>query len=609
MEDDRGPQRRMGLRKRIAARRPLVEPKPLAGLLHASELVDICAEEFALGFLSGPLFQKVCKGAQTDGLDNDAVAAIALAGTSGKYPGNTHRDIMHKLTGDVTIPETHHIRVTMKGSDGKVGKMLHPVLYPDQLAWALRHEFPHAFPDLSGSLRVEEFWTAQKPDAPKIEEHPMTGRPGWQQRALPVEVFGDAAVYTGATGLYAIVWSFKLSRGSPWATKLVFTVIPKIVCVKDANGDTLAELWEHFAKSLLALWFGRHPHQDSAGLSWPVGSLGERLAGNTVFPEEFFCVVWDVLGDLEHHANVLRMPHWSNPEPCWLCRGNRTNRNWADWRKTAAWKRTLVTSAQARAAPSRRHPFFQVLGVTGLHDLFVKPGNMHTLEGGVLLYFHGGVLMSLVQAPTTSIRGASQAARLDRVWARIQHHYKAMEIPHRLRNLTLTKFKPSSGDDFPMLKSKCAPSKDLVFAMAAVCADFSSGSEFDYHRCSAYQCMAEFFRLCQSSGWVPSDEAAAKMEAKMEEFLVHYHWLAVSEARQGRSTFNETFKFHLGAHISMQARYENPVRTTEYGYEDSMGRISRVGRSSANGLPNVRVAFKAMAKIRLAIKMMWARAR
>ena len=178
------------------------------------------------------------------------------------------------------------------------------------------------------------------------------------------------------------------------------------VCVNTATANTFDELQRHFATSLLALWFGRHPPVDSAGLPWPPNSLGESLAGEQIFRDNRFGVVWDVLGDVERHAVVLKLPHWQTDSPCWLCRANTTDRNGADWRPEAPWRGTVIMSATARAAPARGHPLLPILKMTGINDLFVKPGNMHILEGGMMLYFHGGALLTLVQASTSSIPGA-----------------------------------------------------------------------------------------------------------------------------------------------------------------------------------------------------------
>ena len=173
---------------------------------------------------------------------------------------------------------------------------------------------------------------------------------------------------------------------------------------QDLHHDTLDELWRHFAKSLHILWTGRHPDVDTAGIPWPTGSYGHECAGNDVLDFEAFCVVWEIVGDLDHHCNVLHMNHYGSAKPCWLCQANRTTMNWMDWATTAAWLATITSAAQA-AAVARRHPLFEELRGAGVHDLFVRPGMMHTFELGINLYLHGGAMKTLVQAATTCIAG------------------------------------------------------------------------------------------------------------------------------------------------------------------------------------------------------------
>ncbi len=176
---------------------------------------------------------------------------------------------------------------------------------------------------------------------------------------------------------------------------------------KDDTHDTLDELWRHFAKSLHCMWLNKHPYVDSAGLPWPPTSLGASLGGQDVLRDDKFCVLWDINGDLEHHSNVVHMPHWQNADPCWLCRCNRSTRNWMDWRAAASWRATLRTPTQIRAAGPRRHPLFTELVDSGVNDLTIRPGPMHTFDLGLLLYFHGGALRTLVDHATTTVPGSS----------------------------------------------------------------------------------------------------------------------------------------------------------------------------------------------------------
>ena len=145
----------------------------------------------------------------------------------------------------------------------------------------------------------------------------------------------------------------------------VFTVIPKSACAKTADIDTIGELWHHLASSMNALFYNFHPMLDTALRPWPTDSFGDKFKGSPVLPYESFGVVWDILGDLEHHANVLGLPHWKNPNPCWLCHGSQLQ--CMDFRPAAAWKSSLVTPEESFAL-DRPHPVFKMLREQGVSD-------------------------------------------------------------------------------------------------------------------------------------------------------------------------------------------------------------------------------------------------
>lgn len=113
--------------------------------------------------------------------------------------------------------------------------------------------------------------------------------------------------------VYSLVDALRRSGGKLYSRFLqtpVFMVIPKSACVKTAEIDTIAELWEHFAISMNSLFYNIHTMLDTSSVPWPRGSFGDQVKGAPVLPNDSFGIVWDILRDLEHHANVLGLPHW-----------------------------------------------------------------------------------------------------------------------------------------------------------------------------------------------------------------------------------------------------------------------------------------------------------
>ena len=98
--------------------------------------------------------------------------------------------------------------------------------------------------------------------------------------------------------------------------------------------------------------------------------------------------------------------------------------------------------------------------------------------------------------------------------------------------------------------------------------------------------------------WVPPSDVAHRANRFIEQFLLHDNFAATHEAAQGRFTFNQTFKYHLTAHIGDNCRFENPLKSSEYPYEDLVGKLARVGRACAASAAHTRIGFQIMAKVR-----------
>ncbi len=130
--------------RRRSRRQRLQETLDAPEVASSSALLDVLEEEFALGCLSAPQFQKICAGAEDDGLDRPSVSRCAAAGARGRFPGNTHRDLMRSICPNEAF-KCHFVHVPLKLPNGEVLHCEHPVLYPHQVACILQQEFPVPF--------------------------------------------------------------------------------------------------------------------------------------------------------------------------------------------------------------------------------------------------------------------------------------------------------------------------------------------------------------------------------------------------------------------------------------------------------------------------------
>ena len=87
------------------------------------------------------------------------------------------------------------------------------------------------------------------------------------------------------------------------------------------------------------------------------------------------------------------------------------------------------------------------------------------------------------------------------------------------------------------------------------------------------------------------------------EFLQRYSWLCSEALSRQRYTWNFTIKFHMQLHLVDQARYLSPACGWNYGYEDFVGKICRLGKSCLDGRAAVNVSGKILEKYLLAVSI------
>jgi hypothetical protein len=233
-DDDRAPRRRMGRRLREAARAVPAAPAP------SSALVTTCTEEFSLGFLSAPMFQRICaaaqdfinpvgkgtacgfpwvnhppkkglgtwsntdshifrdtpwpqahtrpkdtyrtpppfyNGAKEDGLINELVERMAGAGNRGAWPGNCHRDIMHALNPTRTETIPELCTVMIHMKDNAGDISLRP--HPVLLPHQVAWSLEKHFPTAFPELSGRDrtdSWWLSQGHNPNLADHPMLHR-------------------------------------------------------------------------------------------------------------------------------------------------------------------------------------------------------------------------------------------------------------------------------------------------------------------------------------------------------------------------------------------------------------------------------------------------
>eukprot|EP00969_Alexandrium_andersonii_P295364 13055926-Alexandrium_andersonii.AAC.1 len=60
----------------------------------------------------------------------------------------------------------------------------------------------------------------------------------------------------------------------------------------------------------------------------------------------------------------LGLNSFNSASPCFYCQANTSTRPWTDWRQEAAWRATVWTARGWLQATPRRHPLFELPGVS-----------------------------------------------------------------------------------------------------------------------------------------------------------------------------------------------------------------------------------------------------
>ena len=134
------------------------------------------------------------------------------------------------------------------------------------------------------SQKLSEFWSevVSRRD-PRIANHPMCRRAGWQRFAIPIMIHGDAVpvVAVGKAGTKSLdCLSFQglLARGGSLEAKsLMFSIFEDS---KLLSGETMEVVWRILVHAFESAYLGTHPSHphDSADPYDPLSSEG-RIAG------------------------------------------------------------------------------------------------------------------------------------------------------------------------------------------------------------------------------------------------------------------------------------------------------------------------------------------
>ncbi len=314
---------------------------------------------------------------------------------------------------------------------------------------------------------------------------------GERSSAVPLWLHGDGVEFSTDSVLAFSLGAVLCGAPSMDSSFLVFAW-PKTATAAQRHHGASAwdEAFRAIARSFTALWEGRNPSKD-----WQGRDVRDGSAGTPIVPDGRRFCLWQLLGDLEYYANVLKMPHWGRGEFSWRCNCSKSapGRSSADVRDRPGW--VCHTVQQMWDDPPSSHPF--LVNIPGpAPDVRPALDVLHIVDLGYAASLCGSVLHGWAFPPDAARRGAP--ARVAAVWDEIKEAYRQLGTTDRLSNLVLAMFcSPNSPwGSAPDLKAHAAEIRHLVPAMAVVAQRRVHGDEAAGHSAAALEHLARFYLLC-----------------------------------------------------------------------------------------------------------------
>jgi hypothetical protein len=584
--------RRGGLRQRLRVDPPAHVPHaPRQG----GNLAEALEQLWAWGVLSAPGVQLLALAAVKDGLSDTEILELSRCGSSGTQIGNISRDLTRRC-GRTEVPRLHSITVpAISPRTNEVLQVEAKLLLPHQLFAHIGTTQPELFETFKGA-GLRSFWAgALAAGDPHLHAHPVLAREGYEDLAVPLFIYGDAAPFSKSDSIEVMSFGAALCREGTWQAKYMLASWVSSSQVKGEGGT-----WDVFLRvivwSLNALFSGVHPDRNYDGSSWGADTPEHRLAGSPLVPGGFWGVVHGICGDLAWLQERVRLhncaPNARNPCPFCLC--DRVDLPFKDLRRGAAWQATVKIPPQPRPSTS---PFFDLTGVT----LFsVRLDMMHVFDSGFVPHFTGSVLWLLIfdhELPGRTIR-----MRVNALWSQVSTLYRELGIGNKVARLDLSSFcdptRPHA--DYPTTKRfKASENRAFLPVLAALCTRYNSGNNRDRLRLQCAENLVEFTRITGGAGhFLTAAEVEASRAALFAGLEAYMRLSAIAANVERRLLFNVVNKHHFCAHLASHQQYLNPEICWQYQYEDFMGRIARVCAACTAGTVSYSIPGRLMSKYR-----------
>jgi len=369
--------------------------------------------------------------------------------------------------------------------------------------------------------------------------------------------------------------------------------LPKaLVCNEEEHGIDTYKYW--FSKvglwDLLSCIKGEFLPHDWDWKPWPENHARAKKKGRIM--GKYVLPIIQVVADTEHHANHLGLKHWGCLDPCDFCpadsrKGSRMP--WSDFGDSSLWMALCVTLLQWMANPTQ-HPLWENYILLGITIFCICFDELHVMALGVLQYFMGSVIWTLVHE--SGLPG-NFGARADHVYNLLCDAYKEQGTARREkidRAEFMAVFGRQTGPkpgEYPELSSKAARTRHTVPALLRVCEVLHRTQALTkpehVKRLECLRNLVRWYAILESSGHVLSPDRAEEIIKVTDAFLRGQNEIAMIYWDMKVKLFKVTFKSHLLWHMARQCKYCNPRHAWAYRDESFVGSVAKVVKSVACG--------------------------
>ena len=583
-------------------------PKDLPAEEDCNPLCTKLIELWSQGKLSASQVAEVSHLAFLNGAESAEIMDLAKCGTFGESQGNCHRDLLSLCCKHMQLPDPHLIKVPVKDpKTQKPGFADMAILLPHMIFSFLSENYEDSFGDIFAIKDCKQFWEGVEgcKDPRIVNPIGSKNKVYSPHTTVPLFTHADGVEYQVRDSLMCWSWGALVSKNPSLSAHLLIGAIPKS-CTLPSTWEAL-DLW--ISWSFSALTKGKHPEKDPWGKPLTKGQMAQ-FCGQPLTKGGHRGVIWSIQ---EYYSNVLRLPHWQNQFPCFMCDTQRPMFKKVKCPEGKSFKilkedeQTFKDTDPSQWFLDKRstHPLFTVPWVStalvrgdSLHILFVR---------GVANHLAGSLIFYLCFYDWPQRQKVAPAQRLATIFGKIKQIYTESQVPVRITNMRLSMLcdinKPHKG--YPVLDCKASECKHVLPCLESLLREVLDPDARPVHS-KMIGCIQALNQIIQHFDQVdvfltPKQYKTSRDLAK--RFFGLYQDLHSWALTKGQKLFHITSKFHACGHLFKNTKWMNYRIHQNFRAEHFVGQMSQLAHSCSFGVKNTRISLKVVEKYKVLLHL------